>query len=139
MNYELRNNKGFTLAEAMIAMVVLALAVTAVLLPFTTGAAVQAEGMHKTLSAKLAADLMEKIINTPTAQIISTYTGYTEPQGQIKSADGTVFTDANYAKFSRAVTCEERTALAGAKFILVTVRVYYNGREMAAVNRLISQ
>ena len=138
MNYELRNNKGFTLAEAMIAMVVLALAVTAVLLPFTTGAAVQAEGMHKTLSAKLAADLMEKIINTPTAQIISNYNG-SEPEGQIKSADGTVFTDANYAKFSRAVTCEERTATAGAKFILVTIRVYYNGREMAAVNRLISQ
>ena len=135
MNYKLRTNKGFTLTEAMMAMVILALAVTGILLPFTTGAAVRAEGMHKTLAAKLAADLMEEIINTPASQIISA----TETQGQVKSADGTVFTDSNYAKFSRTVTCEQRIAPAGAKFILVTVRVCYNDREMAAVNRLISQ
>ena len=139
MNYEPRTNKGFTLAEAMLAMVVLALAVTAVLLPFTAGAAIQTEGMHKTLSAKLASDLMEEIINTPAAQITSKYNGYTEPQGHIKKADGTDFTDLNYAKFSRTVTCVQLTAPAGANFILATVRVYYNGREMAAVNRLISQ
>jgi prepilin-type N-terminal cleavage/methylation domain-containing protein len=137
MNYKLRTNKGFTLTEAMMAMVILALAVTGILLPFTTGAAVRAEGMHKTLAAKLAADLMEEIINTLTSQ----YDGYvySEPQGQIKGADDTVFTDSNYAKFSRTVTCEQRIAPAGAKFILVTVRVCYNDREMAAVNRLISQ
>jgi len=138
MNYEPRTNKGFTLIEAMIAMVLLGLAVTAVLLPFTGGSAIRAEGMHKTLAAKLAADLMEEIINTPTTQIIGKY-NYTEPQGQVKNAAGIVFTDLNYARFSRAVTCEQRTAPAGATFILVTVRVYYNGREMAAVNRLISQ
>jgi len=140
MGYELRTNKGFTLAEAMMAIVILGFAVAGVLLPFTSGAAVRTEGTRRTLAAKLAGDLMEEIINTPYSQIIIKYNGYTEPQGQIKTAAGTIFTDSNYAKFSRAVACEELTSPpTGAKFILATVRVYYNNREMAAINRLISQ
>ena len=58
MNNELRTNKGFSLAEAVMAVVVLGIAAAGILLPFTSGAAVQAEGVHRTLAAKLAADLM---------------------------------------------------------------------------------
>ena len=44
------------------ATVVLGIAAAGVLLPFVSGAAVQAEGAHRTLAAKLASDLMEEFI-----------------------------------------------------------------------------
>ena len=145
MNYEPRTKrKGFTLAEAMMATVVLGVAAAAVLLPFTSGAAVRAEGGHRTLAAKLASDLMEEIINTPFDQIIAGYDGYAEPQGQVKDASGTVFTDLNYAGFSRDASCVNvdvpvsPTGFSeGVGFIHATVRVYYSGTQIAIINRLI--
>ncbi len=138
-----KHRKGFTLAEAMIATVVLGIAAAAVLLPFTTGAAVRAEGTRRTLAAKIAGDLMEEIVNTPFEQIIAGYDGYAEPQGQVKDASGTVFTDLNYANFSRDVSCvyvrmpgeNENGEL---KFIRVIVRIYYQGGEIATISRLVS-
>ena len=145
MDYELRTkHKGFSLAEAMMATVVLGIAAAVVLLPFTSGARVRAEGMRRTLAAKLAGDLMERIINTPFDQIVDSFDGYTEPQGQIKDAGGAVFTDSNYANFSRDVSCmyvrvPQEGELGELKFIRATVRVYYNGTETAIINRLISR
>lgn len=139
-----RNRKGFSLAEAMIATVVLGVAVSGVLLPFSSGAAARAEGMHRTLAAKLASDLMEQIINTPFTEVIAEYDGDVEPQGQVKDASGVVFSDSNYANFSRQVSCEyvyvpQESDKAEAKFIRVTVSVYYKGREIAIISRLIGE
>jgi len=128
---------GFSLAEAMIATVVLAIASAGVLLPFTSGAAVRAEGMRRTLSAKLASDLMEEIINTPFDQILAGYDGYAEPQGQVEDASGAVFTGSNYANFSRNVSCAY--VASQPFFIIVTVRVKYNGNEIISLSRLISE
>jgi len=145
MNYELRTkHKGFSLAEAMMATVVLGIAAAGVLLPFTSGARVRAEGMHRTLGAKLASDLMEEIIAAPFDQIVAGYDGYAELQGQVKDASGTVFTDSNYANFSRNVSCvdvyvPQESGMGEPKFVRVTVRVYYRGRQMAVINRLIGQ
>lgn len=126
------------------ATVVLGIAAAGVLLPFVSGASVRAEGMRRTLGAKLASDLMEEIIKTPFDQIVTSYDGYTEPQGQVKDASGTVFTDSNYTNFSRNVSCEEvyvpqESGDGEPKFIRVAVRVYYNGRETAIINRLIGE
>ena len=118
--YEMRDtryDKAFTLAEAMMATVVLGIAAAGVLLPFTSGAAVRVEGMRRTLGAKLAADLMEEIISAPFDQIVAGYDGYAEPQGQVKDASGT----------------------GELKFIRVTVRVYYSGKQIAIINRLVSE
>jgi prepilin-type N-terminal cleavage/methylation domain-containing protein len=136
--------RGFTLAEAMIAVVVLSIAAAGVLLPFSSGAAVRADGMRRTLSAKLASDLIEKIINTPFDQIVDTYDGYSEPQGQVKDASGTVFTDSNYINFSRSVSCEyvyvpQESRTTSPIYILITVQVRYNGKQMASISRLISE
>lgn len=143
MKVKRSNRGGFSLAEAMLATVVLGIAAAGVLLPFTSGASVRAEGMRRTLAAKLAADLMEEIINTDFDRVIEQY-NYTEPQGQVKDATGAVFTDDNYAGFSREVSCEhvdvpQESGLAASKFIRATVRVNYNGREVAIINRLISK
>ena len=135
---------GFTLAEAMLATVVLGIAAAGILLPFTSGATVQAEGMRRTLGVKLASDLMQEIVNTPFDQIIAGYGAYSEAEGQIKDAGGVVFTDLNYARFSRNSVCNyvyvpQESGIGVSKFILVTVRVFYSGKEIAVINRLVSE
>jgi len=132
------------LAEAMIATVILGIAAAGLLMPFTSGMQVRAEGMHRTLAAKLAVDLMEEIINTPFEQIVDGYDGRVEPQGQVKDASGAIFTDSNYTNFGRDVSCEyvyvpQESGTAEANFILVTVRVYYSGREIVSLSRLIGK
>jgi hypothetical protein len=117
---------GFTLAEAMMATVVLGIAAAGVLLPFASGAKVRAEGLRRTLAANLASDLMEEIISTEFSQIIPMYGTY--PEEDLSST---------YAKFSRGASCawDETQDF----FILVTVWVKYNGREIAVINRLIAK
>ena len=135
---------GFTLAEAMMATVVLGIAAAGVLLPFTSGAAVRAEGTRRTLGVKLASDLMQEIVNTPFNQIVAAYGTFSEAQGQVKDAGGVVFTDSNYSMLSRDATCvyvyvPQESGTKVTKFILVTVRVYYSGNEIAVINRLVSE
>lgn len=136
---------GFTLAEAMLAMVILGMAAAGVLLPFSSGASVQAEGLRSTLAAKLASDLVEQVINTSFDDIINDF-NYSESQGQVKDAQGNVFTDPAYLNFSRTVSCEyvdvpvsPGVYSSDIGFILVTVQVNYSGRPMAKLNRLISE
>ena len=147
MNYELQTkHKGFTLAEAMMATVVLGIAAAGVLLPFASGAAVRAEGMRRTLGAKLASDLMEEIISTEFDDIMNKYGTYIELQGHIISDfyTGAEFTDPMYANFSRDASCVNvdvpvsPTGFSeGVGFIHATVRVYYSGEQIAIINRLI--
>ncbi len=140
MNCKLRSRyKGFSLAEAIMAMTVLGIAAAGVILPFSTGAQVQASGMQRTLAVKLASDLMEDIINTPFEQIVDGY-NYAESIGQVKDAGGVVFSDSKYAYFSRDVSCEYVfLGDAEANFIQATVRVYYDGEEIVKIDRLISE
>jgi hypothetical protein len=132
----------------MLAVVIVGMAASGVLLPFASGAAVRAEGLHRTLAAKLANDLIEQIANTPFDDIVTNY-NYTEQQGQISDATGAVFTDASYANFSRNVTCayvylpqqiDLRKALEiSANCIRVTVAVSYRGTPIVSVNRLVAR
>ena len=137
---------GFTLAEAMMAIVVLGIAATSLLVPFSSGARLRAEGMHRTLGARLASHLMEQIVHTPFDQIMDDYDGYTESEGQVTNAAGEVISDLSYAKFSREVSCqyvcvpqqpdkEEHQC----NFILITVTVRWDGKDIAMINRLVSQ
>lgn len=127
------------------ATLILGIAAAGVLLPFTSGLAARAEGERRTLSAELASGLMEKIISDYSngINIIAKY-NYTEPEGQVKDANGTAFTDLNYARFGRDVSCAnayvpQESGTGEAKFICAKVRVYYEGREIANIERLISK
>lgn len=129
---------GFTLPEAVIALVILGMAAAGVLLPFSSGAAAQAEGNHRTLAARLANDLMCRIVATPFSQI-STWNGYAD--GEETNA---VFTDPQYAGFRRDVTCTaniavQQSASSETGFILVVVRVYDRGRLVVTMPRLIGR
>jgi Tfp pilus assembly protein PilV len=134
---------GFTLAEALMAAVVLGIAAAGVLLPFSGGAAARAEGMHRTLGAKLASQMMEEIISKPFDEIMD-YDGYSELEGQVKDAAGQVYTDSNYARFSRDVSCEyvyvpQESGTGEPVFIRVTVLVRWSGREASSLSRLVSK
>ena len=135
-----KNLKGFSLAEAMMATVVLGIAAAGVLLPFVSGMRVQAEGMHRTLGAKLAGDLMEWFINTPFEDIVADGGGYVdEPQGQIRDVSGALFSDSDpaYANFSRGANYGYDASQPF--FVIVTVWVKYNGNEIASLSRLITK
>jgi hypothetical protein len=129
------------------ALVLLGLAAAGVLLPFGDGAAVQAEGWRQTLAAKLANDLLERIVDTPFKQVVSVWDGYTEATGQVTDAAGVKFTDPLYAGFGRDVSCHPayvpQQVMSGSMqitpdFMVVTVQVTYRGRLIASLHRLVS-
>lgn len=135
---------GFTLAEAMLAMVLLGMAAAGVLVPFSGGASVQAEGTHRTLAALLANDLIERIVATPFDEIVTKYGTHVEAQGQIEDASETPYADSIYANFGREASCKyvlmpQQSGDVPANFILATVRVTYQGRNVAMIQRLISE
>lgn len=141
--YYIARQRGFTLAEALMASVVLGIAAAGVLLPFSSGAAVRAEGMRRTLGAKLASHMIEEIISKPFDEIMD-YDGYAEPEGQVKDAAGAVYTDSNYAKFSRDVSCEyvyvlQESGIGEPVFIRVTVQVRWNSKDVTSITRLVSK
>ncbi len=138
-----KKHKGFSLVESMIALVILGFAASAVVVPFSSGSKVRAEGMRRTLAACLASNMMEQVLNTDFDNIISTY-NYSESKGQVKNYQGNNFTDSRYSKFSRKVGSQQvyvsqEDGSFDAKFIRVTVAVYYDGLEMVTINRLISE
>ena len=147
-----KNRKGFTLAEALLAVVLLSIAAAGVLLPFTGGAVVRAEGTQRTLAAKLASDLMEEIISENFDVIVSRY-NFLEAKGQIK-ARGRIdqkaglplinLEDAIYSDFSRSVSSSyvympQESGSGEAKFILVTIRMYHKDIEKVVLRRLIGK
>lgn len=118
------------------AMVLLGAAAAGVLLPFAHGATVQADGFHRTLGAILANELIERVVAAPFDQIVTNY-NYSESEGQLQDASGSTLTDSMYAKFSRKVECVQDSGQDF--FILAKVRVAYQGQEVAAINRLVSE
>ncbi len=124
----------------MIAMVILAVATSAVILPFSAGAAVHAEGAKRTLAAKLAADLLEEIQNAPAIidfdLIDDYYDNIFEPAGMVRDANGQIFTDPVYSKFARISTCS-LAPLGGEDLWWVTVEIRYDSLEVLRMSTLI--
>jgi prepilin-type N-terminal cleavage/methylation domain-containing protein len=136
--------RGFTLAEAMISVVILSIASCGLLLPFTSGMSVRAEGKRRTMAAKLSGDIIETIISSDFDNIVATYDGYTESAGQLRSASGEILTGEIYGGLSRVVNCDyiyvgQEKSIGSSNFILITATVSYNDREIASVNRLVSR
>lgn len=126
------------------AMVILSMAAAGVLLPFSGGARVQAEGIDSTLAAGLANDLMERIVATPYDGIVAFCATCDELQGQVTDSAGTPFASTIYARFSRDVVCERVTVwpqpeTAVSHFLRVSVRVYDRGRLIVTLSRLIGE
>ncbi len=122
----------------MMALVLLSIAVAGLLLPFASSAAVQDEGVKRTLAVKLASDLMEDIVNTDFNTIIANYGSFTENGGTGNLANNM------YTGYSRAAVCEyiytaEQDGLDTPNFIRIKTLAYYNGAKMAEIVRLKSK
>jgi len=138
------NRRGFTLAEAMMAMVILAVAATGVLLPFSSAATVHVEAERRTIAVHLAADLLEEISATDYDSIIDTWGTFKEDKGDIAKAGRTQkYGDTIYEKYSRVVSCQEASTGEGSDAIelgiYVTVTVKFDDAEMASIGTLISR
>ena len=129
------NRKGFTLAEGLMAMVILAFAAGGVLLPFSSGAAVRVEAARITLASKLASDLIEEFVNDGFAAL--SVGSETESDGNMQDFKGDKnFTGDIYSGFSRTVTVKDAD-IGSIKIYWVKVEVFHNGRKMVTLSRLI--
>lgn len=152
---------GFTLVEALLASVVLAMAITAIVMPFSAGVQNEGTDNRRTLAVNLAQEMMEEILTKPfydpqgavtlgpengetraTFDNIDDYHGLNEPDGQITSMDGTVVTDAAAKGLSRNVQCayvhvSGQNVNDPATFIRVTVQVCYLNQPLVTLSRLV--
>ncbi len=133
-----RLKTGFTLAEALLATVILAIAALGVILPLSNGAASQAEGANRAIAGKLASDLVEKISTTTYANIVSTWNGYSEAAGEVKDSAGNLFSDPLYSQFSRSATASV-TTLGSTNITWVTVTVNHNGRKILHIKSMVGK
>lgn len=121
-------------------MVILAIATSAVILPFSTAGALAQEGAKRTLAASLAADLLEEIQDAFATMepfwVLAIYDNIFEPAGTVKDANGQVFTDPVYSKFARLSTCSD-TPVGGESLTWATVYIYYNDIEIFQASTLI--
>ena len=124
----------------MIAMVILAFATSAVILPFSTAGALAQEGAKRTLAATLAADLLEEIqdayVTMDPIWFLPSYGYYFEPAGTVRDANFQTYTDPVYGKFARLSTCSD-ASVGGESLIWATVYIYYNDIEIYQVSTLI--
>lgn len=155
------HNRAFTLAEALLAAVVLAMTITAITMPFTAGAQnEQAEG-RRAMAMSLAQALMEEILAKPFHDAgrtfvpgpgpgettrseftnMDAYDGYHEAPGEIKTMDGELVTDPAAYDLSREVSADYvyvsgQDTSEDPTFIRITVTVKYRGLTLIRLERL---
>ena len=150
------SNGGFTLIEALLASVILAMVVGAVVMPFTAGAANTAQNARSTLAINLAQDLMEEILAKPFSDPdgsevgetgrsnwddMDDYNGYSEAEGAIAGFDGVTVDDPASAAVTRTATVQSvyvfgQSAPDPPTFLRITVDVRYHGGEVVSLSRL---
>jgi len=157
--------RGFTLTEALLAAVVLAMAISAITMPFAAAARNEQVDARRTLSASLAREMMEEILTKPfddpdgagalgpepgeTRWVSSTkydniddYQGYTESAGEITDFENEVINCPAAVGLSREVSTEY-VYLTGQDisqdptFIRITVVVKHQGNPLVTLTRLV--
>ena len=149
--------RGLTLLESLLAAVVLAMAVAAVIMPFTAGAQATAEDARRTLAVNVAQDLMEEILTKPfhdpdgtevgetgrsSWDDVADYDGYSEQEGAITSFDGGTVDDPAALGLTRQATVEGvylsgQDALEPPTFYRVCVYVRYHDHAIVNLARLV--
>lgn len=118
----------------MIAMVILATAAAAVILPFSAGAAAHSEGAKQTVAAQLAAELLERL-KSESFDMLWIYDGYVESKGCLFDANWQMYTDPAYSRFWRRTTCAD-AIVGGRSLKWITAYVYYNDNEVLRMSTL---
>jgi len=143
------NRRGFTLAEGMIALVVLTVAAGGVLMPYSSGASLHVEGSRRTMASKLAADLVEEITasleqvdDSDYKTALNFWDGFTEDEGEVTKVWGYgSYSGEVYEYFSRSAVCKEAVIGSDRNLtslgVWVTVTVCYDSREMSTLKTLV--
>jgi len=154
--------RGFTLIEALMASAVLAMAITAITMPFAAGAKNEQVDARQTVAVGLAQEMTEEILSKPfddpnqtstpgpepaetsrrRFDNVDDYDGYSEAPGGIEDVNGIVIMDGAAAGLSRHVSAEYfyvtgQDMSEEPTFIRVTVEVRHNGNPLVTVTRLV--
>ena len=145
------------LLECLLAAIVLAMAVSAIIVPFAAGAQATAEDARTTLALHLAQDLMEEILSKPfrdpdgseLGEIgrsawddMDDYDGLAEAEGNITSFDGVAVQDPPAVGLTRHATVEGvyvsgQDMSEPPTFYRIIVEVRYHGHRSARLARLV--
>lgn len=157
----MKRRTGFTLAESLLAVTLLAVGVVAITMPFTAGAQNEQDDVRRTLGAALAQEMMEEILAKPfndpdgpsapgpetgessraAFDNIDDYHSYDEPAGSVTDAYGSALSEKGATGLSRHVSVVY-VYVAGQDigesptFARITVEVRYQGDELLTVTRL---
>jgi prepilin-type N-terminal cleavage/methylation domain-containing protein len=139
-----RRRTGFTLVEALLALMLLGIASASLLLPFTAGATIRKDGLARTMAASLASQQMEKVLGTPFSQIVSTWNNTTEAAGTLTDAQGNALSGHMYSQMARSITCSpvyasQQSGTLAPCLINVTVTVTYRGAALVSLSRLVAE
>lgn len=150
--------EGFTLIEALLAAVILAMAITAILMPFTSGAQSQRDDARRTAAVGLAQEMMEEVLTKPfydphgpnsqretiRSQFdnMADYDNFDEPEGQLMSFDGQSISNPAVTGLSRHVTAayvyvDGQVTSDPPTFMRITVDIRYKGSLVVTLNRLV--
>lgn len=153
--------QAFTLIEALLAAVILAMSISAIVMPFTVGMACESADGRRTLAVNLAQEMMEEILTKPfldpagvmtlgpesgetrtTFNCIDDYNGFVEGDGQIRGFDGQLVTADAARGMTRRVTCayvyvNGQDQFQVASFIRVTVEVQWKNQSLVVLSRLV--
>jgi len=128
----IRSQKGFSLAEAILAMFVLLIGVLAVLQLFPAGIKLSAASRYKTIAANVAQAKMEEIYSLPYDELISTRISDGSPQRINTDPTSPYYGKSQYDRFKRSVTVQsingQLTPVADAQdddMTQIIVRVYW--------------
>ena len=158
-----QHGEGFTLIEALLASTILAMAISAILMPFTAGAMNQQVDARRTLGVSLAQEMLEEILAKPfddpqgadsapgpdggessrsRFDNIDDYHGYVEQEGGIVDFDGAVIEDPAAVGLSRHawatyVYVDGQDVADPPTFIRVVVEIRYRNDPIVTLTRLI--
>ena len=154
----------FTLLEALLAAVVLALAVTAILVPFNSAARNEQADARLTVAVGVAQEMMEEILAQPFEDDdpdwarhagpdpgetqrclfdnIDDYHGYEEPAGRITDIQGQIVEDPAASGLSRHVAAayvyvSGQDLSEPASFVRVLVEIRYRADPIVRLTRLV--
>lgn len=156
----------FTLVEALLASVILAMTVAAMTMPFVAGARSEQDDARRTLAVALAQEMMEEVLATDfhddkekyhylvgpdhgekdrsDFDNMDDYNGYAEPPGKITDLDGQVIQDPAATGLARFVTVAYVYVNGQDKgqpptFLRVTVEIWHEGTPIVRLARLVHE
>lgn len=149
-----RMARGFTLAEALIACVLLTTAITAITWPFTATAQNETDDARRAMAVNLAQEMMDEILNLPYQDPngsvtpgpdsgettrsrfdnMDDYDGFGEADGNVRTLDGEIESDPLAKGLSRSVSATYPASMPG--FLRITVTVKFHGQPLVTLTRL---